>query len=400
MISAPPVLRRAVETASALTTSDDTLTMQSALHRRHDISFSRNVFEPDNSALRDAIGGRDALFVCTPSVDRFYGEQIRAYISTLPEKAHLAVVRCTEANKSIPTVVEICEHATTAGLRRASPIVAVGGGVCSDIAGLAAALHHRGVPHINVPTTLLGLVDASVGAKNGVNVGKLKSGLGTFHPPELSLLDPAFLGTLPDRHIRNGLGEITKVATIADRQLFEVLAEHGAVLAESRFSLPDATIADQVIRRSVGALLHELSANLFEIEDYRRRMDFGHTFSPYIEGTSGYTILHGEAVAMDIALSTQIANSLGLITSDSADRILSLLQALGLALLWPPASVEGLWASLQTIVEHRNGDLNLVVPDGIGSGQFIGIESIGQTLIRDALGKLRDRSARYSRKGC
>ena len=389
-----PVVSRTSSAATTLSENGNTLSMQSNLQRHHNVTFSRTILNPDNPILRDCIDGRDVLVVCTPSVDRLYGQQIHSYVSTLSRRAHskVVVMPCTESTKSIQAAVEVCEHAETVGLRRMSPIVAIGGGVCTDVVGLAAALHHRGIPHIKVPTTLIGIVDAGIGTKNAVNHGDRKSAFGTFHPPEHSLLDPAFLSTLPRRHIRNGVAEIAKVAIVADRPLFDLLAGHGRELVDSRFSLSDDPVAAEVLRLSVAGMLSELSSNLFEITDYRRRMDFGHTFSPYMEVASNFTVLHGEAVAMDIALSTQIANNIGLVSDVTSNRILSLLEDLGLDLTCPSTSPETLWASLQSITQHRNGDLHLVVPTGIGTCQYLGIDAISPSVVADAQQKLSRRT--------
>ena len=393
-MNSTPAVARAPRAATTLNGNGDTLSMHSMLERHHNVTFSRAILNPDNPVLRDCIDRRDVLIVCTPSVDRLYGRQIHSYVSTLSKRARskVVVVPYAESTKSIQAAVEVCEYAATAGLRRASPIIAIGGGVCTDVVGLAAALHHRGVPHIKVPTTLIGIVDAGIGTKNAVNLSDRKSGLGTFHPPEHSLLDPAFLSTLPDRHIRNGIAEIAKVAIIADHPLFDLLTEHGRHLVDSRFSSSNNSAADQALRLSVAGMLSELSSNLFETADYRRRMDFGHTFSPYTEVASNYTILHGEAVAMDIALSTQIANSVGLLSDVAANRILSLLEDLGLALTWPSTSIDNLWASLRAITEHRNGDLHLVVPTGIASCQYLGLDAVTPALLSDAQVKLSRRT--------
>jgi 2-epi-5-epi-valiolone synthase len=393
-VDSNPVVGHVPSAATTLSGNGDALSMQSNLQRRHSVTFSRTILNPDNPILGECIDGRDVLMVCTPSIDRLYGQQIRSYLSTLSTRARskVVVMPFTESTKSIRAAVEVCEHAETLGLRRMSPIVAIGGGVCTDVVGLAAALHHRGIPHIKVPTTLIGIIDAGIGTKNAVNHGDRKSALGTFHPPEHSLLDPAFLSTLSHRHIRNGVAEIAKVAIIADRPLFDLLAEHGRDLVDSRFSSFDDPVAAQVLRLSVAGMLSELSSNLFEIGDYRRRMDFGHTFSPYIEVASDYTILHGEAVAMDIALSTQIANNLGLVSDVTTNRILSLLEDLGLALACPSTSIDTLWASMQSITQHRNGDLHLVVPTGIASCQYLGIDAVSPSVLAAAQQKLTRRT--------
>jgi len=362
------------------------LCLEARLDRAHRVTIARDVFGSDNPLVRDCLSGRDALVVTSPTVHRLYGRRIRDYFADAPG-VHFMVLRRTEASKSLDAVVEVSERAAAVGLRRTSPIVAVGGGVCSDISGLAAALHRRGVPHINVPTTLVGLVDAGIGTKNAVNHGRRKSALGTFHPPEHTVLDIGFLATLPRRQLANGLAEIVKLAVVKDRALFEILAQHGMTLLHNGFRTPVAA-AEDTVRRAVAGMLAELARNQFEIADFRRKVDFGHTFSPHIEVASGHSVLHGEAVAMDVALSAQLAHDLGLLSADDLDRILTMLAEAGLALVWPGLSVEALMATLPSIVEHRDGNLHLVVPTGIGACDFLGVDDISPVLLRAALAKL------------
>jgi 3-dehydroquinate synthetase len=323
--------------------------------------------------------------VMSPSVHRLYGQRIRAYFAA-PGRTQFMVLDRAEPSKSLGGVIEVCERATAAGLLRTSPIVAIGGGVCSDICGLAASLHRRGIPHINVPTTLIGLVDAGIGTKNAVNHEGRKSALGSFHPPEHSLLDPGFLTTLPRRHLVNGMAEIAKLAIVRDPCLFTLLRREGTAVVGSGFRRSAA--AEAIILRAVAGMLAELAMNLYEVGDLRRSVDFGHTFSPYIEVASGHDVLHGEAVAMDIALSAQIAHELGLLDGDDLDQIIGLLRDLGLTATWDGLSVDDLWASLASIVQHRNDELHLVVPTGIGRCMFLRQEAINPRLLVRCLQRL------------
>lgn len=366
----------------------------STLSRLQQVHHTRGVFDPDNPVLREAVGSRQPLVVCTPSVDRLYGQQLREYLRTLPfPPAHgVVVLGRNEVSKSLDAVVEVVEHAAVGGLLRTAPIVAVGGGVCTDVCGFAAAVYRRGVPHIKIATTLVGLVDAGIGTKNAVNHGDHKSLLGSFHPPEHSILDPGFLLTLSVRHLRNGLAEIVKLAVVADPALFDLLTRFGAALLRSGFRSP-ADAGEQVVGRAVDGMLGQLSENLFEHLDYRRKVDFGHTLSPYLEVASGHTILHGEAVAMDVALSSQLACDLGLLGAADLDRILGLLTGLGLDLAWPLTQVDALWATLSTVREHRNGDLHLVAPTGIGSCTYLGLDALTPRMLQDAHQRLLLRPA-------
>jgi 3-dehydroquinate synthase len=385
-----------VSASAQLTESDggDVLRLESERRQVHQVTTTRDLLSSANPLLRDCLGARSALVVVSPSVWRLYGHDIRAYFAAQPApcSVEFMVLDRSESSKSLDAAIEVCDRAEAAGIRRTSPIVAIGGGVCTDICGLAAALHHRGIPHIKVPTTLVGLIDAGIGTKNAVNHGCRKSAVGSFHPPEHSLLDARFLASLPRRHLANGMAEIVKLAVVGDESLFDLLACDGTALILSGFQAPAAAAA-RTIRRSVTGMLAELARNPFEHAEFRRKVDFGHTFSPHIEVASGHEVLHGEAVAMDVALSSQIARELGLLTEAELDRILALLEAFGLALTWPRLSIDALWAALPAVAEHRNGDLHLVVPCAIGGCDYLGLEAISPALLRTCVDRLAGRSA-------
>lgn len=395
--SDPALLRPAdgqVSFSARLATSrqDGRLQLDSSLQRSQRVTTATGLLHLANPVLRDCLASRGALVVLSPSVDRIYGRRIRQYFAAVPDgpPAEFMVLDRSESSKSLAGVTEVCDRAAQAGLRRTAPIVAIGGGVCCDICGLAASLHRRGVPHIKIPTTLVGLVDAGIGTKNAVNHGRRKSAIGSFHPPEHSLLDTSFLASLPRRHLLNGVAEIVKMAIIGDEALFRLLAGDPVALIKSGFRAR-APAAEQIVRLSVTGMLTELARNPFEKSDFRRKVDFGHTFSPHFEVASAYSILHGEAVAMDIALSAEIARAIGLLGAEDHARILSLLQDLGLELTWPGVSVAALWDSLAGIIDHRDGSLHLVVPTAIGACEFVPIEAISPQLLRACTDRLARR---------
>ncbi|MGP3948509.1 3-dehydroquinate synthase family protein [Streptomyces sp. 7N604] len=363
---------------------DHTTELVSTAVRRQLVIRTTGIFALDNPALGDAVADRRPLVVWTPSVERLYGDELRSYFSVhCPSGFECFLLRRTEESKTLGAVTDICEFAAEAGLRRTSPMVAVGGGVCTDLVGIAAAVFRRGVPHLKVPTTLIGLVDAGIGTKNAVNHAGRKSILGTFHPPEASILDLNFVATLPRRHVVNGMAEIAKVALVIDERLFDLLESSGSQLVDSRLREP-ALEADALVHRAVHGMLAQLAGNVYEWGDYRRAMDFGHTFSPYIEVASEHEVLHGEAVAMDMALSLCLSSALGLMDDASRDRALRLLLSLGLDLAWCGIDVHKLWESLQSICEHRAGHLNLCLPTGIGIHTFVDLPDIDVTMLRRA----------------
>jgi len=381
-------LDRRGDDAALVADGDERLMLQSNRAAVQQIVMSSGVLTPDNSTLAELVGARKALFVITPSVDRLYGRALRAYISSVLERSdsEVFVLNVTETTKNLGSLGVLAAQASDLGLGRDGPMVAVGGGVCSDVTGLCASLYRRGVPHIKVPTTLVGLIDAGIGTKNSVNHNGHKSLLGTFSAPEASLLDASFLATLPDRHLRTGLAEMFKMAVIDDRGLFELLEAHGQGLVRSKFQAPQS-VAAEVAKRSAGGMLHELSLNLYE-QSRQRKVDFGHTFSPYVETASKHRILHGEAVAIDIAISAEIAASLGLLVADDLEILIRALTNLGLPSYWAGIVVSDMYASLESIRLHRSGSLHLVVPSGIGSCVFLGDDEVSAPLLDACLRRL------------
>ncbi|MCK4120521.1 sedoheptulose 7-phosphate cyclase [Ralstonia pseudosolanacearum] len=345
--------------------------MESNLRRRHEVRFTPTLLSGDGEALYEALRHAPALIVTTPSVDRLYGTTLRDVVHRYgnTKSCGYHVLECREHAKDIHQTLKICELALEANLRRGGTIVAVGGGVCLDVAGLAAAIYRRGVRHIKVPTTLIGLIDAGIGIKNGINFRHKKSALGTFYPPELTLLDPAFLRTLPEPHIRDGLSEALKMAIVDDHVLFELMEANAENLLSTRMS---TQAGYDVITRSVKGMLTALSENLYELDGYCRMVDFGHTFSPFIESATYYEVTHGQAVAIDMAISTTLARRFGLLDEHDFERILQLMHSLNLPIFHKSTlQTDEFHQSLKGVVAHRNGALNLVVPKGIGAYEFI-----------------------------
>ena len=201
-------------------------TMPSDRVSSYEVYLSNKVLDPDNSLVLDVIGNRQTLLVTTPTVTQIYGRSFEL----LAERGRLIyetlVLDCTEQNKSLDAVGEVCRHAMLAELGRDSMIVVLGGGVCSDIVTLAASMIRRGIGYVRIPTTLLGQVDASIGIKGAANFCGKKNYLGCFYPPSAVVIDPHFLTTLPIRHLSNGFAEIIKIAIACDAELFDLIADH------------------------------------------------------------------------------------------------------------------------------------------------------------------------------
>lgn len=338
------------------------------------VDIAAGVLDPAHLLLAGQLTGRQVQVFTGPTVSRLYGRSLNQYLGAHLEPASWQVhtIVTGEAGKTLATVEHVGALAKAGGLDRRGIMVAVGGGVTADIVGFAASMFARGVDYLKVNTTLLSQVDVGVGVKNGVNALGSKNMFGTYHAATASINDLEFLRTLPAREIRCGLGEIVKMAVIADAGLFSTLERH-----PSMFKVPCAvnptlmSLQDQVTRRAMRLMLEELHTNLRE-HDLARLVDFGHTFSPLIEVASGHRIAHGEAVAIDMALSAQIAALLGVLGREEADRIVGLLARLGLPVHdRQTCTVALMTRALQDARERRGRQLNLVLPTAIGAATFI-----------------------------
>ena len=239
---------------------------------------------------------------------------------------------------------------------------------------MAACMYRRGVPFVRVPTTLLAIVDASVGVKNGVDYccgitdETYKNRVGSFYAPSSCLLDPAFIATQDRRNVANGFGEILKLALVRSEDLFELLESHGNALVESRFSPNPSTpagVSDRIIDRSIQIMLEELGPNLWETK-LDRCVDYGHTFSKLLEMVPGADIMHGEAVNVDGFFCVILSYIRGYITVDVVDRIFNCMKSLSLPTNSLDLKSELAWQSCKDAIEHRHGEQRIPLITEIG----------------------------------
>jgi 3-dehydroquinate synthase len=329
-----------------------------------------NLFHPQNQALLSAGKTENArrFVVVDSNVERHYAAEMRNYFAHHRVEAKIVTFPGGEENKTAEYYLSIVRELDSFPIhRRDEPIIAIGGGVLTDVVAFVASSYRRGVPHIKVPTTLMGYVDASVGIKNGINFNGNKNRLGAFQSPQKVLLDKSFLGTLPRRHILNGVCEIIKLAVIKDAGLFHLLETYGTESVDSHFQNEEGGM---ILDRAIEGMLEELQPNLFE-EDLARKVDFGHTFSYGLETRHEADLLHGEAVLLDILLSVLIARSRGLLTEEDTGRIFHLIEKLEIMLDISILDPYLLWQSLEERTYHRNGLQRVPMPQGIGECVFL-----------------------------
>ncbi len=305
------------------------------MHRLHcetshqyDVLVTQGLLSPANPLLSDTLGVRRALVVTDPTVDELYGAELRAYL----DDPQVLVLDVGEQSKTMDAVLAVCRSAQQHGLGRRDVLLAFGGGIVCDVVSVAATLIRRGVPYVCVPTTLVADVDAGIGLKGGVNFGGTKNYLGSFTPPTRVLVDPSFLRTVPVPELRAGFAEVLKMAIVRDEALFHLVRSAGPALVASGFTTAGGP---EVLDASIRLMLEELAANAYEDRGFERLVDFGHTFSPILEEVSGYTLRHGEAVALDMAVSSAVGVTLGILPEAELQAVVAALREVGLPVLSP-----------------------------------------------------------------
>jgi 3-dehydroquinate synthetase len=361
---------------------------------RYGVQFYDGLFSHTNTVLlRAGVGQTPAcqrrLVVIDTRVLDLYGWEIEAYFRANRVNYRFLPLNTTEPQKTIDNVLRVIRALDGFGVnRRSDPLIAIGGGVLMDVAGFAASLYRRGLPYVRVPTTLMGLIDAGIGVKTGVNFDAHKNRIGTYFAPQRAYLDTQFLKTLDDRHISNGIAEIIKMAIIRDSRLFRLLEDCVYCLIADRFSGQPA-YREILVRATVG-MLEELSSNLWE-KTLERAVDYGHTFSPTLEMAALPELLHGEAVAIDMALSLVLAAQRDLIDPQQLARALALIEAYNLPTHHAQCDEELLMRALADTTSHRDGLQRVPLSDGIGSAVFV--NDLMRAEIRSAVRQLAERAA-------
>jgi len=314
--------------------------------------------------------------VTTEDVWRHVGSKLAAALSAIPHT--ILYLPGGEDNKRLAPLETLAEQMVQAGGDRTSIVIAFGGGIVNDMGGFLAAIFMRAVPVVQIPTTLLAQVDASIGGKTGVNLVSGKNLVGSFHPPIAVLVDPGLLDTLPEREYRAGLWEIVKAGIIREPELFHYLEERGSdVLARQHRAV------DHIIAESVRMKCEVVSADERE-GDLRRILNFGHTFGHALEAETGYTrFLHGEAVAWGMRAAAHLGEMTGHISAEDCVEILGMLRLYGPI---PPVdgiSAENLFARLVRDKKTVQGKVHFVLPVRIGEVKVV--SDVDEYAVREAM---------------
>ena len=366
------------------------------------LQYVDGAFSVQNPEIADCYRdmGR-CLMVVDENVFRLYGHQMQTYFDHHGIALSVFPVSIKETDKTIETFELVVDAFDDFGLNRKETVLVVGGGLVTDVVGFACAAYRRRTDYIRVPTTLIGLIDASVGIKVAVNHGKLKNRLGAYHASQKVILDFSFLKTLPVDQVRNGMAELMKIAVVANQGIFELLEQHGVELLHTRFGhlggSPELReVAHRVTYDAIGTMLELEVPNLHEL-DLDRVIAYGHTWSPTLELMPEPPMFHGHGVNIDMAFSATIAEQRGTLSTVDRDRVLGLMSSIGLAIDSPYLTPELVLKATTSIVQTRDGLLRAAVPQPIGTCAFV--NDLTQTELADYLAAHKAICRDYPRGG-
>jgi 3-dehydroquinate synthase len=310
---------------------------------------------------RDLRLGSTAAIVTNPTVGRLYADTVRESLVKAGYETHLVEIPDGEYHKNSQTLNGIYDALLESGLSRDSFLVALGGGVVGDITGFAASTFLRGVPFVQVPTTLLAQVDSSVGGKTGINHPLGKNLIGTFYQPSLVLVDTATLTTLPEREYVSGLAEVLKYGVVCDGAFFRFIADN-----RERLQKRDKDCLKDIIKISC-----TLKASVVERDEreggYRAVLNYGHTFAHAVERLTQYTgFLHGEAVAIGMVQAAKLSELKGYADREDTIRIVSIIKSFGLPVELVPFARDEYFRALLKDKKMRAQGINFVFNKGIG----------------------------------
>ncbi len=324
------------------------------------------------AVVSDALRGlraRRAILVSEPGAWDAAGAGLAAALADDGWSVERVLLPHGEDAKRLAVIETAAGELARLRVERGEPLVAVGGGALGDAAGFLAASWLRGVPYIQVPTTLVAQIDSSIGGKTGVDLAAGKNLVGAFHPPAAVIIDIAFLRSLPERDRRAALGEAVKMAALGDERLFQLLERNGDAIARGEEEAFDGGAIAEVVERAAWAKVEVVDVDEREgAADRRITLNLGHSLGHAVEAAGGFReLLHGEAVAHGLRGAVRIGRELEVTPRDRAERIEALLTALGLATAPLPYRLDSVLGALAADKKHAGGALRWVLPTADGS---------------------------------
>jgi len=319
----------------------------------YDILLGSGLLAETPSLLQERGLTGDVVIVTDENVAPHWAQPLLDAFAQAGMQAKLITLPAGEAHKNLATIARLYDEFLAAGLDRSGLVLALGGGVIGDMSGFAAATYLRGVRFVQMPTTMLAMVDSSVGGKTGVDLPQGKNLVGAFKQPELVIIDPDMLSTLPPAEFRNGLAEIIKHGIIAAPRLFAQLEGDGPASLES------------MIARTLRVKIDVVQRDPFE-QGERAHLNLGHTFGHAIERVSNYAIPHGQAVGLGLIAAARLAAARGLCAPDLPQRIHDVVERMGLPTTLTGYDAAEIVAAMSTDKKRKRGKVRFVLPRAIG----------------------------------
>lgn len=339
-------------------------------------SFS---FLPDYLKRLDL--GNCACVVTNSKIKSIFGNTIASFLNKSAIETHFLLVKDSETSKSFETAFLLIEKILKIDKKKKVFVAALGGGVVGDLAGFVAAVYKRGVPFVQIPTTLLAQVDSSIGGKVAVDVKEAKNIIGAFYQPKLVYINTAALKTLPQMEIQSGLAEVIKYGMIKDKLLFELLENNMEALLKK-----EAAILEEVIFRCVRIKAEIVEEDENEKKGKRTILNFGHTFGHSIETASAYAkkFSHGQAVAVGMLMACDLASSLGICLLNLGERLENVIKRAGLPVSAKGLKLKDILSAMQHDKKFIHGKNRFVLPVRIGKVAVV--EDVNEEKIRRACG--------------
>ncbi len=330
----------------------------------YEVVVGAGLLESLGSRIAHLVRGPRCLVVADENSGRLFGETIMRSLHAAGFEPALATIPAGEASKSFAQLQKICDEMTAAGLDRSSFVVALGGGVVGDLAGFAAAIYHRGIPYVQVPTTLLAQVDSSIGGKTAIDTSFGKNLVGAFHQPVLVLADVDTLGTLPAREFNQGFAEIIKHAHHRGPDALRRVAVENLMRAIG--------CCPELVRRNVEIKAAIVGRDERDVTGERAILNFGHTVGHAIEKAGGYShFLHGEAVSLGIVIACELSVQKAGLTETEREKVVAMLAAFDLPTRLPSDFPrEQILPALQADKKFERGAVRFVVTERLGSARL------------------------------
>lgn len=348
--------------------------------RPYDIFIGRSILKDTGSLIKNLNIGSNAIVITNGRLARLYGKPLSAALKKSGIAALTKLVPDSEKAKSYGTAIDLINSLSKFGKRKKIFIIALGGGVVGDLAGFVASVYKRGIPYVQIPTTLLAQVDSAIGGKVAIDLPVAKNLVGAFYQPKAVVSDISLIKSLPRRQLINGMAEAIKYGVIKDPVLFKFIENN----LKKVLSMDEKAL-DFIISRSAAIKARVVEKDEFDKKDIRTMLNYGHTIGHAIESAAGYSSQyhHGEAIALGMIVAARISLKLGIMKERDVKRIEGVIKDIGLPTKITKVPLKSILASYLHDKKFVSGKNKLVLPEKIGKVKVV--EGVSDAVIREAI---------------